>query len=78
MSLLKRVVYWGWLRMVLGAIQMTCSVSAIFALFRVGFEPVTYALIGGAFGATALSRFLYRGRPDPKVQQDNSPTSQNR
>lgn len=63
----KRLAYWGWLRMLLGAIQMACAASAVFAIFRVGLEPITWALIFGAFASTAISRLLYRGRRDPNL-----------
>jgi hypothetical protein len=64
----KRILYWGWLRMALGVVQMSCALSAAFAIFAVGLQPVTWALVIGAFAATALSRLLYRGQPDPNLK----------
>ena len=64
----NRLLYWGWLRMTLGVLQMSCALAAAYAIFRVGFEPVTWALAAGAFASSALSRWLYRGRRDPALE----------
>jgi hypothetical protein len=51
--------------MVLGAIQIGASVSAMLALGEFGLHPVTWTLAGCACAATALSRVLYRGKSHP-------------
>ncbi len=62
-----RILYWGWLRLAVGVIQMACSAYAAFLIFQVGFQPATWEFIVGAIAATAISRLLYRGEPDPKL-----------
>ena len=64
----KRLLLWGWLRMLLGVLQMSCSVAAVWAIFQIGFEPLTWELIFVAAGASIVSRLLFRGRKDPQVE----------
>lgn len=61
----EKLLLWGWLRMVLGAVQMAASVAAVVVLFRDGLGPVAWILVGVACAATLLSRFLYRGFDGP-------------
>ncbi len=67
-ALSHRIVYWGWLRLAVGVIQMASSTYAIFLILQIGFQPATWAFILGAFAATAVSRLLYRGKPDPNTR----------
>jgi hypothetical protein len=48
---------------------MACSAYAVFLIFQIGFQPITWALILGAFAATGVSRRLYQGRPDPDLEK---------
>lgn len=68
-SFWNRLLYWGWLRMVLGVLQMSSAAAAVYAVFKIGFEDVTVALVLLAFATTALSRWLYRGKPDPSLEK---------
>lgn len=62
----KDVVIWGWLRLLLAALQVGLSGAAVFALFAVGLEGETWILVGAAMAATCVSRILYGGRRDPR------------
>jgi hypothetical protein len=57
----QEALIWGWLRVALGMLQIGLSTGAIVMLFELGPQPVTWSLLGGAIGAVAASRFLYRG-----------------
>ncbi len=61
---------WGWLRLLLGWSQMALAAAAAVALLAVGFHVVTWALVIGATTATAVSRLLYHGRPDPELTKE--------
>jgi hypothetical protein len=65
----RKLLYWGWARLLIGAFQMACSAYAVFLIFQIGFQLITWALILGAFAATGVSRLLYRGRPDPDLDE---------
>lgn len=60
--------YWGWLRLLIGSIQMVSSVYAAYLLFAIGLQPQTLVLIGCSVGATGLSWLLYRGRSNPHLE----------
>jgi hypothetical protein len=59
----RRVRLWGWLRFVLGVLQMVLALAGAVALFTVGLRPVTWGLVAGATAASGLSRWWYRSRP---------------
>ena len=59
------VIVWGWLRIVIGLLQMGLSVAAFTLLIRYGFEPISIWCVGGATAATAVSLYLYRRRKRP-------------
>lgn len=65
-----RIFYWGWVRLLLGTLQMACSTYAVFLIFQIGFQPVTWAFVLGAFAAGGVSRLLYRGRQDPDLKKN--------
>lgn len=68
----QNVVYWGWFRLALGVLQMSCSAYAVFLIFWLGLEPVTWGFIAAAIGLTALSRLLFRGRRNVDLEQEEN------
>lgn len=65
---------WGYLRLALGWCQMGFSASAMVALATTGFSDATTALIAMSLVATAVSKWLYSGRPPPGT---TTPASRN-
>lgn len=63
-----KVVHWGWVRLVLGVLQISCSAYAVFLIFQIGLQPIAWVFIFAAFAATGVSRLLYRGRPGPALE----------
>ena len=59
---------WGWIRLVLGLSQMGFALATVYALafdglhWRAGVAALIAAI------AAATSRFLYAGRPDPRIE----------
>lgn len=66
----KEVVVWGWLRLLLGALQVGLSAAAVVALFAIGLETETWALIAAAMAATCVSRLLYGGSRGPRFDKN--------
>ena len=60
---------WGWLRLFLGWTQMSLAAVGLGALLVLGNHPVTWAFGIGATLATIVSRMLYHGKPDPKIER---------
>jgi hypothetical protein len=59
---------WGWIRLVLGLTQMAFAVTTAYLLAFYGFHWRT-AVAGAVAGVAAgASRFLYAGRPDPRLE----------
>jgi hypothetical protein len=57
----RHKVIWGWLRLLLADIQLTCAPLAAYALLIGGVHHwLTWTLIIGATFATVTSRLLYR------------------
>jgi hypothetical protein len=70
----KQNFIWGWLRMILGALQLTLAPLAIFVLLARGlYATSTWILILLATLATGLSRILYGGQSDPRICGVKSP-----
>lgn len=67
----KDVVVWGWLRLLLAALQVGLSAAAAFSLFAVGLEAETWVLLGAAMAATGVSRWLYGGSRGPRFNKDS-------
>jgi hypothetical protein len=64
----RQNIIWGWLRMILGALQMTLAPLALFLVFSLGiYDERTWILIVLTTLVTGISRLLYRGRPDPRI-----------
>ena len=68
----RHKLVWGWLRLLLGWMQMSLAAAGLVALLTVGFHPVTWAFVVGATVATIVSRLLYHGRPAPKLERRNN------
>jgi hypothetical protein len=59
---------WGWIRLLLGLTQMAFAVTTAYLLAFYGFHWRT-AVAGAVAGVAAgASRFLYAGRPDPRLE----------
>lgn len=58
---------WGWLRLILGLTQMAFTVVAAYLLI-VGFYERAVVAASLATGATVTSRYLFAGRPDPRLE----------
>ncbi|HEV7375254.1 MAG TPA: hypothetical protein VGN95_11095 [Pyrinomonadaceae bacterium] len=67
----RHKLLWGWLRLLLGTIQIVCAPLAIYALLLGGvYHPVTLLLIAGATLATIISWLLYHGRSDLRLNKE--------
>lgn len=64
----RHKLIWGWLRFFLGMAQMFLTTAALIVLVFSGVHLVTWILVGAATTATIISRILYRGRPDPRLE----------
>lgn len=53
---------WGWLRLVLGVLQMVLASAAIVTYVYRGLETTTLLLTAFATVATLVSRHIYQGR----------------
>ena len=58
---------WGWVRLVLGLTQMSFSVTAAYLLAVRGLQWRVGVAALVATVAAIVSRFLYAGRPDPRL-----------
>ena len=56
---------WGWLRLLLGFLQMGLVAACLGALFTVWLHPITYAFLISATLFAIISRLIYRGRAAP-------------
>ena len=59
---------WGYLRLFLGILQTSLVIAAVWMLVSVGLRPATWVLIVAATSASPLSRYLYRGKSDPRLK----------
>ena len=59
---------WGWLRVLLGIAQVVLASAGLILVLTIGFHPLTCIVAAGATLLTIVSRILYRGRPDPKLE----------
>jgi hypothetical protein len=59
---------WGWMRLVLGLTQMAFSVTAVVLVIFSGFTWRALVAISLAGAAAGASRYLYAGRPDPRLE----------
>ena len=66
----RHKLIWGWLRLFLGFAQMALVAMSVGALTAVGLHWITYMFVGAATVAALLSRLLYRGKPDLKLEPD--------
>jgi hypothetical protein len=53
---------WGWLRLLLGYLQMSLAAMALGALIITGLHKITLYLAIAATAVTLLSKLLYHGR----------------
>lgn len=60
---------WGWLRLLLGFLQMSLLAAARGALLMVGLHWLTWALIAGSAVTGLTSYLLYRGQADPHLDR---------
>lgn len=60
---------WGWLRMILGILQLTLAPLALLVLFKQGIEDeLTWVLVILTTLITGISRLLYNGRRTPEMK----------
>lgn len=64
----RHKLVWGWLRLLLGWLQMSLAAAGFGALLVLGHHPLTWALAIAALVAVVISRLLYHGKPDPKLK----------
>lgn len=67
----KHKLIWGWLRLVLGWVQISCALIAVVLLIAIGFQLLTWLFFGGAIVAIITSRLLYHGQSGPLLNKDN-------
>jgi hypothetical protein len=65
----RRKLVWGWLRLLLGWLQMSLVAASVGALLTVGLHPITYVFVALATAAALTSRLLYHGRIDPSLKE---------
>jgi hypothetical protein len=65
----RRKLIWGWLRLLLGWLQMSLVAVSIGALLTVGLHPITYVFVAVATAAAVASRLLYHGHVDPSLKE---------
>lgn len=63
---------WGWLRLILGAVQMTLAAAAVGAYLDGGSPKLVWTLAGAATAATLVSLLIYRRRQGPPDTQDRA------
>lgn len=62
------VLVWGWLRLFLAMVQITCAPLGMIALLGLGVGHwLTWTFLTAATTATVTSLLLYRARPDPRL-----------
>lgn len=61
-------LFWGWIRFVLGLVQISFALHAVFIWAREGlvWRVAVAAMVASV--AAIVSRLLYRGRPDPRIE----------
>ena len=64
----KHKFYWGWLRIILGQVQMSSAIIAFSFACVVGAATPTYVAGAVALTSLVLSRILYGGRSDPNLR----------
>ncbi len=73
MGELGHTLIWGWCRLLLATVQLTCAPLAAYTVFAAGLDnPVSLTLFAAATLAAIVSRLLYRGRPDPRLARRTS------
>ena len=64
----RQNLVWGWLRMIIGAMQLTLAPISIIVLFTLGiYDERTWMLVILTTLITGISRLLYGGRSDPRI-----------
>lgn len=58
----SEVWMWGWLRLILGLLQISFSAAGATALLTIGFRPLTWVFTAGATATTITSLLLYHGQ----------------
>jgi hypothetical protein len=58
----SRGFVWGWMRLLVGLLQMGLSAGAFISLIVVGLAPISLWFVIGATAATSVSLIVYRGR----------------
>jgi hypothetical protein len=66
----RHKLIWGWLRLFLGFLQMSLVAMSVGALLTIGIHPLTWTFVIGATLATVASLFIYRGRKDPGLKEE--------
>ena len=60
---------WGWLRLVLGFMQVLLSTAGFALLLTIGLHPLMWVFFALATAATLTSRLLYHGRATSKPKK---------
>lgn len=64
----RQNLIWGWLRFILGILQLTLSPLAFLVLILQGIYDLTFwFLLFTVTIITLISRLLYSGQPDPRL-----------
>jgi uncharacterized membrane protein len=67
-------LFWGWLRLVLGIMQMVLAVAGIITLIVYGLHNITLIFFAGATAAMVISRLIYSGRSGPNLEKGKNNT----
>lgn len=59
---------WVWMRLLLGLTQMVFAVTAVYLMASDGFHWRAGVALSVAAVAAAVSRLLYAGLPDPRLE----------
>ncbi len=70
-SAARHKLIWGWLRLFLGLAQMSLAAASFGLLITIGLHWITWAFIVGATAAAIVSRLLYHGQADSKLEGRN-------
>lgn len=69
----KQNLIWGWLRMILGALQLALAPLALILVFTLGiYDRRTWMLVILTTLITGISRLLYGGRTDPRLKGEEN------
>ena len=61
----KHRLVWGWLRVILGHLQMWTAIIGLAFFCVEGSTTITWVFVGSAGVCLIISRVLYGGRSDP-------------